>query len=324
MTIKKLFALCASALSLLAASHASAQTYPDRPITLVVAYAAGGPVDSTARLVAKGLSNQLGKPVIVENKAGAGGAIGGGMVAKAAPDGYTLWFAANPTQTINPHIHKALAYDPINDFTPVSFVSKYTNVLVVNNDLPIKSVGDLVQYAKANPDKVSYGSAGIGASNHLSGELLSKITGAPMVHVPYKGNSPAMTDVMNGQLTFMFDITSTALNYINAGRVRVLAVTSPTRNSGLPNVPTMIEAGVPGFDVTGWYGVLGPKGMPRAITDKLNQALKVVLSDPALAQQLKTQGYDVSTSTPEEFAKTIKKDHDFWGKVVRDAKIEKS
>jgi tripartite-type tricarboxylate transporter receptor subunit TctC len=324
MTIKKLLALCASALALLAASHASAQTYPDRPITLVVAYAAGGPVDSTARLVAKGLSNQLGKPVIVENKAGAGGAIGGGMVAKAAPDGYTLWFAANPTQTINPHIHKALAYDPINDFTPVSFVSKYTNVLVVNNDLPIKSVGDLVQYAKANPDKVSYGSAGIGASNHLSGELLSKITGAPMVHVPYKGNSPAMTDVMNGQLTFMFDITSTALNYINAGRVRVLAVTSPTRNSGLPNVPTMIEAGVPGFDVTGWYGVLGPKGMPRAITDKLNQALKVVLSDPALAQQLKTQGYDVSTSTPEEFAKTIKKDHDFWGKVVREAKIEKS
>jgi tripartite-type tricarboxylate transporter receptor subunit TctC len=324
MMMNKLLAPCISALSLLAASHASAQNYPDRPITLVVAYAAGGPVDSTARLVAKGLANHLGKPVIVENKAGAGGAIGGGAVAKAAPDGYTLWFAANPTQTINPHIIKSLSYDPVNDFTPVSFVAKYTNVLVVNNDLPIKSVGDLVNYAKANPQKVSYGSAGIGASNHLSGELLSKITGAPMVHVPYKGNSPAMTDVMSGQLTFMFDITSTAINYINAGRVRVLAVTSSTRNSGLPNVPTMIEAGVPGFDVTGWYGVLGPKGMPRPITDKLNKALKAVLSDPALAQQLKTQGYDVSTSTPEEFGKTIQRDHDFWGKVVRDAKIEKN
>jgi tripartite-type tricarboxylate transporter receptor subunit TctC len=280
-------------------------------------------VDGAARLVARNLSNQLGKQVIVDNKTGAGGAIGAGSVAKATPDGYTLFFAANPTQTINPHIHKSLAYDPIKDFTPVSLVAKYTNVLVVNKDLPIKSVAELVSYAKANPDKVAFGSAGIGGSNHLSGELLKKITGAPMVHVPYKGNSPAMADVIGGQITFMFDITGTAATYVNTNKVRGLAVTSPTRNSSLPNLPTMIEAGVPGFDVTGWYAVFGPAKMPKPIVDKLSQALKVALADPALSQQLKSQGYDVTYSTPDELGKTVQKDLDFWGKVVRDAGIQK-
>ncbi|MGH8808117.1 MAG: Bug family tripartite tricarboxylate transporter substrate binding protein [Noviherbaspirillum sp.] len=323
MMTRKILAISVAAFSLLAAKHASAQDYPDRPIKLVVAYAAGGPVDSSARMVAKNLAAQLGKPVIVENKTGAGGAIGADAVAKAAPDGYTLFFAASPTQVINPHVHKSLAYDPIKDFTPISLVAHYTNVLVVNNSVPAKNVAELVSYAKANPDKVSFGSAGKGGSNHLSGELLKKITGAPMLHVPYKGNSPAMTDLIGGQITFMFDITGTAMNYISSGKVRALAVTSSVRNSMLPDLPTMIEAGVPGFDVTGWYGLMGPARLPAAVTAKLNQAVKVALYDAALKQQLSVQGYDVIVSTPEEFAATIKKDYEFWGKVVRDAKIEK-
>lgn len=323
MMTRKILAISVAAFSLLAAKHASAQDYPDRPIKLVVAYAAGGPVDSSARMVAKNLAAQLGKPVIVENKTGAGGAIGADAVAKAAPDGYTLFFAASPTQVINPHVHKSLAYDPIKDFTPISLVAHYTNVLVVNNSVPAKNVAELVSYAKANPDKVSFGSAGKGGSNHLSGELLKKITGAPMLHVPYKGNSPAMTDLIGGQITFMFDITGTAMNYISSGKVRALAVTSSVRNSMLPDLPTMIEAGVPGFDVTGWYGLMGPARLPAAVTAKLNQAVKAALNDAALKQQLSVQGYDVIVSTPEEFAATIKKDYEFWGKVVRDAKIEK-
>ncbi len=320
MIARQLAALAVAACSM---SAVLAQEYPDKPVKLIVAYAPGGPVDTSARIVARALEGQLGKPVIVENKSGAGGALGAAYVAKAAPDGYTLFFAASPTQVINPHIHASLQYDPIKDFTPVSLVANYTNVLVASVNAPAKSVQELIVYAKANPDKVAFGSAGKGASNHLSGELLKKISGAPMLHVPYKGNAPAMTDVIAGQITFMFDITGTAMNYINSGKVRGLAVTSATRNSMLPDLPTMIEAGVPGFDVTGWYGVMGPAKLPPAVTTKLNKALKTALSDPALDQQFRTAGYDVATSTPEEFGARIQKELDFWGKVVRDAKIEK-
>lgn len=320
MIAQRLAALAVAACTL---PMAQAQEYPDKPVKLIVAYAPGGPVDTSARLVARALEAQLGKPVIVENKTGAGGAIGAGHVAKAAPDGYTLFFAASPTQVINPHIHASLQYDPIKDFTPVSLVANYTNVLVANTNAPARSVQELIAYAKANPDKVAFGSAGKGASNHLSGELLKKISGAPMLHVPYKGNAPAMTDVIAGQITFMFDITGTAMNYIQSGKVRGLAVTSATRNAMLPELPTMIEAGVPGFDVTGWYGVMGPAKLPPAVTAKLNKTLKTALNDPALAQQFSKAGYDLTTSTPEEFGARIQKELDFWGKVVRDAKIEK-
>ena len=323
MSARKPIALIIAACSFAATALVQAEEYPDKPIKLVVAYAPGGPVDTTARIIARSLETQLGKPVIVENKAGAGGALGAGTVAKSTPDGYTLFFAASPTQVINPHIHASLTYDPIKDFTPISLVANYTNVLVANNNVPARNVQELIAYAKSNPDKVAFGSAGKGASNHLSGELLKKISGAPMLHVPYKGNQPAMTDVMSGQITFMFDITSTAMTYITSGRVKALAVTSTARNSMLPELPTMIEAGLPGFDVTGWYGVMGPAKLPAPVVAKLNKSLKTVLSDPALMQQLRTQGYDLVYSTPEEFGGRIEKELNFWGKVVRDARIEK-
>lgn len=310
--------------ALVGASQARADAYPSRPVQLVVAYSAGGPVDSAARIIAQHLGKQLGQTVVVENRAGGGGIIGLNAAAKAAPDGYTLLFAASPPHTIAPHVQAKLPYDPFKDFTPISLVADYTNVLVVNNDTPAKTVGELVSYAKKNPGQVSFGSAGIGGSNHLAGELLKTLTGAPMVHVPYKGNAPAMTDVIGGQITFMFDIIGTALSYIRGDKVRALAVTSASRNRSLPEVPTMIEAGVPGFDVTGWYGLMGPADLPKTVVDKLNQAIKAIVDDPAVAEQLRSLGYDTRPSTPEEFAARIRKEYDLWGKVVREAKIEKS
>lgn len=323
MIARKTVALIIAACAFAASSPVQADDYPDKPVKLIVAYAPGGPVDTTARIIARSLEAQLGKPVIVENKSGAGGALGAGAVAKATPDGYTLFFAASPTQVINPHIHASLPYDPIKDFTPISLVVNYTNVLVANPNVPARNVQELIAYARSNPDNVAFGSAGKGASNHLSGELLKKISGAPMLHVPYKGNLPAMTDVMSGQITFMFDITSTAMNYITSGKVKALAVTSTSRNSMLPELPTMIEAGVPGFDVTGWYGLMGPAKLPPTVTAKLNKALKATLSDLALMQQLRTQGYELVYSTPEEFGKRIETELNFWGRLVRDAKIQK-
>ena len=254
---RKPLAVALSTLALLttaiATDSALAQSYPSRPVRLLVGYAAGGPVDVGARMMAPALQKQLGQPVLIENRAGASGTLAGDLVAKATPDGYTLFFAASPTQTINPHVQKNMPFNPLKDYTPISLLVDYTNVLVVNKDFPAKTVSELVAYAKANPGKVSFGSAGVGGSNHLSGELLKKTTAADMLHVPYKGNAPAMADVIGGKITFMFDIVGTARNFITGERVRALAVTSTRRNRMLPNLPTMIEAGVPKFDVTGWY-----------------------------------------------------------------------
>lgn len=305
-------------------AQASAQdAFPSRPIRLVVAYAPGGPVDGAARIFAPLLSQKLGQQVVVENKPGAGGIIGADMVAKAPPDGYLLHFVASPPLTISPHIQRKIPFDPLKDLQPISMMVDYANVLVVNNDTPARSVPELIAYAKANPGKVTYGSAGVGGSNHLSGELLAHMSGTQMLHIPYKGNNPAMVDVIGGKITMMFDITGTATNYVRGGKVRALAVTSAKRNRSLPEVPTMIESGLAGYDVVGWFGIVGPAALPRPIVDKLNQAARQVLADPALIERLQGLGYEPRPTTPEEFQSVIRKDFDLWGKVVRDAKIER-
>ena len=317
--------LITAALLALNALPAAAQgdLYPSRPVKLIVAYAPGGPVDSAARLLAVPLSQKLGQQVLVENRPGAGGIIGHDAVAKAPTDGYLLLFAASPPHTISPHIQRKVPFDSLKDFSPVSLVLDYANVLVVNNDLPIRNLKDLVAYAKANPEKVTYGSAGVGGSNHLSGELLAKMTGTKMIHVPYKGNSPAMTDVMGGKITMMFDITNTSSQLVRAGKVRAIAVTSATRNRSLPEVPTMIESGLPGYDVGGWFGVMGPAGMPRPIVDRLHRAIVEILADKAFAERLQGLGFEPRPSTPEEFQAVIRRDFELWGRVVRDANIER-
>ena len=300
-----------------------AQTpYPNRPVTLLVGYVPGGPVDAAARIIQMPLQKRLGQPVVIDNRGGASGAIAAAAVAKAQPDGYTLFFAASATQTIAPHVQKSMPYDPLKDYTPIGLVLNAPNVLMVSSALPIKSMQDLTAYAKANPDKTTFGSAGPGASNHLAGELLKKTTGLPMLHVPYKGNSAAMTDVMAGTLTFMFDAVSTGAAAAAGKRVIPLAVTSAKRHPLLPNVPTMAEAGIANFVVGSFYALEGPPGLPAPIVQTLNAALRDVLADPDVQKRLVDAGYEVTPSSADELAAKVKSEHARWGEVAKGLTFE--
>ena len=304
---------------LLAALPALAQ---QQPVRLVVGYAAGGPVDTAARQFAQVFGRELGRTVVVENRAGVAGALGGEAVARAAPDGSVLYFGASPTLTISPHVIKTMPFDTVKDLTPLAPVLSYANALVVNKDLPIKNLKELIAYAKAHPGKVSYGSAGMGASNHLSGELFAKQSGLQLTHVPYKGNAPAMTDVIGGQLTMMFDIVSTARNYVQSGRVLPLAVTSRERNASLPEVPTMREAGLPGYEVIGWYGVYGPAHMKTEQVALVNTAVNRTLADEGLRKLWAEQGYDMWTGAPSVLAEQQRKDLAMWRDVTKGIKFD--
>ncbi|HEV8692065.1 MAG TPA: tripartite tricarboxylate transporter substrate binding protein [Ideonella sp.] len=312
-----LFTLAAAGLCAAPAWGQAAST-----VKLVVGYAAAGPVDTAARQFAPVLARELGRNVIVDNRPGAAGLLGAEAVAKSAPDGSTLYFGASPTLTISPHVMKSMALDPAKDLVPVSPVLSYANALVINKDLPIKSLAELIAYAKANPGKVTYGSAGMGASNHLSGELFAKQAGAQLTHVPYKGNAPAMTDVIGGQITMMFDIVSTARNYVQSGRVRALAVTSRVRNPSLPDVPMMREAGLPGYEVIGWYGVYGPAGMGAEQVKQLNVAVNHALADAELRKQWAEQGYDMWVGEPAKLAAQQRGDFEMWRGVTAGIKFE--
>ncbi|MFZ3123822.1 MAG: tripartite tricarboxylate transporter substrate binding protein [Acidovorax sp.] len=291
-----------------------------QPVRLLVGYAAGGPVDQGARLFASALSRELGVPVMVENKAGANATIAGNEVARAKPDGLTLWFAASPSITISPNVMSKMQFDPAKDLTPVAPVLSYYNVLVVNNNEPYKNLRELVSYAKAHPGKLAYGSAGVGGSNHLGALLFAKRSGIDMNHIPYKGNAPAMTDVIGGQINMMLDIISTASTYIHSGKVRAIAVTSPQRNASLPDVPTFAESGIEGlkgFDVGGWYGVYGPKGMAPELVARLNKAVNAALQQPDLKKRYKELGYDEWTGSPQKLAERAAKERAMWATVTQ-------
>lgn len=300
----------------------NAQTFPNKPIRLLVGYTAGGPADNAARRIAPALQKELGQPVVIENRGGAGGVLGADVVAKSDPDGYTLIFMSSPTQVMTPHMMKSLPFDPIKDFTPVSMAVGFSTALLINKDFPARTLTELVAYAKANPDKVSFGSAGIGSSNHLAGELLKKDSGTSMLHVPYKGNSLALSDVISGQLTFMFSSIGDSIPFVNSGQVRALAVSSKERSRALPNVPTMSEAGIPGFNVTAWYALEGPAKMPANVVARLNAAMRAALADPSVMKQFTDIGYDVIPSTPGELAQTIETEFVQWSSVARGVKLE--
>lgn len=293
-----------------------------QPVKLLVGYAAGGPVDTAARQFAVAFSKALDMNVIVENRPGVSGALAGAAVAKSEPDAQMLYFAASPTLTITPHVVRSMPFDPQKDLMPVAPILSYANVLVVNKDLPIKTIPELIAYAKAHPGEVTYGSAGMGASNHLSGELLAQRTGTKLVHIPYKGNAPAMTDVIAGQITMMFDIIGTARNYISAGRVHVLAVTSPGRNASLPNVPSMQEAGIAGYDVQGWYALFAPPGLPADRLARYQDAARKALASEDLKQKLVEQGYDLWTGTGQDVRERIRKELGLWATVTKGMKFE--
>ncbi|WP_313296259.1 tripartite tricarboxylate transporter substrate binding protein [Diaphorobacter sp.] len=302
----------------LAALPALAQD--SQPIRLLVGYSAGGPVDQGARLLSVALTKELGATVVVENKPGANATMAASEVSRAKPDGLTLWFAASPTVTISPNVMSKMPFDPQKDLTAIAPVLSYYNVLVANNDQPFKNAKELVEYAKTHPKQLSYGSAGVGGSNHLGMLLFARKSGVDLNHIPYKGNAPAMTDVIGGQISMMMDIISTASGYIHGKKVRAIGVTSPQRNAMLPDVPTLAESGIDslkGFDVGGWYGVYGPKGMAPELTTKLNQAITAALKQPELSKRLKELGYDEWTGAPQLLSERAAKERAMWATVTQ-------
>lgn len=320
--MKRIFANLALAACLVAAaSTAIAQSgWPQRPVKLIVPFAAGGPSDVLARALARSLGQSLGQPVVVDNRIGAGGSIGIDAVAKAAPDGYTLGFAHTGSTAINPHLYAKHPFDPINDLTPITPVVSFANVLVVNPKVPAHTVAEFVAWAKANPSIASFASGGNGATNHLSGELLKAITGAPVMHIPYKGNAPAMMDVISGNVPAMFDIPVAVMPQVKAGKVRALGITSAKRSSYMPDVPTMSEAGYPAFEEAGsdlWFGLVAPASMPQALVDRIYAETLKALRTPELQETIRGMAYDVWTMSPSEFKSFIRTDYVKWGKIVK-------
>ena len=305
------------------ASPTWADTWPSRPIKWIVPFPPGGPTDIFSRTVAQQLQVALGQPVVVENRGGAGGGVGMQALAKAAPDGYTIGLSTTGTHTINPALYgDRVGYDPIKDFTPLTMAVSYVNMLVINANHPAKNLKELVDFARANPGKVSFGSAGNGASNHLSGEVLKMLTGAQMQHVPYRGSALAMNDTISGQITFMFDVLNVAIPQSRSGRVRALAVTSGKRSPYLPEVPTMEEAGVAGYSAAGsdlWFGIMAPAGLPKPVADKLQSELVKVLRSPEMRQAIRAQFFEPYTSSPEEFLRVIRSDGAKWARIVKES-----
>ncbi len=313
------FAAVATAIALVTTTAAAAQgaAYPTKPVRLVVPFPAGGTTDILARAVAQKLSETWGQQVIVDNRPGAGGNIGSELVAKAPPDGYTLLMGTVGTHAINPSLYAKMPYNHVKDFTPVILVAGVPNVLVVNPSLPFNSVQELIAYGKANPNKLNFASSGNGTSIHLSGELFRTMTGVQMTHVPYKGSSPALTDLIGGQVQLMFDNLPSSLQFIKSGKLRALAVTSLARSQALPDVPTLAESGLPGFEASSWFGVLAPAGTPADIVAKLNGAVAAWLASPAAKEQLAAQGAIAAGGSPDAFVKHIADESAKWAKVVK-------
>ena len=307
--------LCAIAL-LAIALQAHAQSYPTRPIRIVVPFGPGGFTDVAARILQKELAPAIGQPIVIENKPGAGSTIGTTDVARSAPDGYSRVMIST-THVISPHLYKQMPYDPIKDFTPVMKLAEGPYVLVVHPSLPVKNVADLIALAKAKPNSIDYASSGNGSAQHLVGALFVTMAGAPLSHVPYKGSSQAMNDVLGGIVKVSFVGVPNALANLQAGKIKALAVTTKKRYAELPDVPTLDEAGVKGYDATVWLGLLAPPGTPRDIVDKLNTSITKILSTPEARKLMASAGVDVATSSPEDFATLMQSELERWGKVVR-------
>ena len=301
----------------LTAVGAPAQTYPTKPIRLVVPFPAGGTTDILAREVGQTLSASLGQPVVIDNRPGAAGNIGSELVAKSAPDGYTLLMGTVGTHAINPSLYARLPYDHVADFAPVILVARVPNVLEVTPSLPVYSVADLIKLAKQSPGRINFASSGSGTSIHLSGELFKTMAGVDMTHVPYKGSAPALTDLIGGQVQVMFDNLPSSLPQIKAGKLRAIAVTSTQRAPALPDVPTIAESGLPGFEATSWFGVVAPAGTPPAIVARLNADVNQWLQTPDAKEKLLAQGAAAAGGSPEQFAAYIRAETEKWAKVVK-------
>ncbi|MFT3721928.1 Bug family tripartite tricarboxylate transporter substrate binding protein [Pseudorhodoferax sp.] len=298
---------------------AAAQNFPTRPITIIVPFSAGGTTDILARIVGQGLTTELGQSVIVDNKPGAGGNIGASLAAKAQPDGYTLFMGTVGTHAINQALYKKMPFDPVKDFAPISRVATVPNLLVAHPSQPFKTVKEMIAYAKAHTGDVTYGSPGSGSSPHVSGALFQSMTGAQITHVPYKGSAPAMSDLLGGQIAVMFDNMPSAIQHVRSGKLRPIAVTTAKRSPELPDVPTIAESGVPGYEATSWFGMFAPAATPKPVLDKLHAALLKVLAQPEVKKKIAEQGGDPVAETPAQFAAFIQAESAKWGKVVKES-----
>lgn len=315
--IKSLLATVALAAAALCGT-AHAQNYPSKPVTLVVPFSPGGATDIMARTLAEPLSKRLGQPVIVENKPGAGTMIASEHVAKAAPDGHTLLLAAS-SLGIAPSLYSKVNYDPVKDFTPVSLVASVVHVLSVHPSVPAKNVSELIAWVKANPTKANYGSVGAGTSTHLESELFATMAGVKMQHIPYKGSAPALMDLVGGNLPVMFDAYASSGPFIREDKIRLLAVTTAQRSKLLPDVPTVAESGLPGYEAMPWLGFVAPAGTPAPVVNRLHAELMEVLKDAAVQDKFRSLGLDIIGNKPAEFAEFIKKDIVKWAKVLKDS-----
>jgi tripartite-type tricarboxylate transporter receptor subunit TctC len=315
-TFAKLLALAAFALG-----NAHAQPYPSKTIRIVVPFAVGGIADTFARVIAQKLTDTWGQPVIVENKTGAGGNIGADLVAKSPPDGYTLVMGNIGSHAVNPYLVKNMSFDPLKDFVPIAHVLDAEGLLVVHPDLPVKTVPDLIAYAKANPGKLSYASGGVGTTSHLAGELFKSLAKVDIVHVPYKGNSPAITDVMGNQAQMIFATMPTVIQQARAGRLRAVATLGTVRAAATPDVPTISES-LPGFDVANWIGLFAPAGTPHEIVARLNAEVQKIMRTPEVQKRLEVEGAKFIPTTPESFAAFQRAESEKWGKAIRDAGIK--
>ena len=305
-----------------AIDSAQAQNYPARAITLVIPFAPGGSTSIVGRAIADKMSELLGEKVVVDNRPGAGGTVGTKAVAKSDPDGYTLLLGYTGTLAIGPSLYKNPGYDSRKDFAPIGLIGNAPNSLVVHPSFPAKTVAELIAYAKANPDKVNFGSAGAGTASHITGEYFARAAGIKLVHIPYKGTGPALTDLLGGHIPMAFAPIPASHPNVSAGKLRALAVTSITRSSLLPDVPTMIEAGLSGFDASLYYGLVAPAGTPRPIIDKLNKALRDALASDEVKKQLGNDGTEITPGTPEDYADFIDKDEKKWSQLVKTSGVE--
>ena len=314
--LKKLFALGALLLPLVALA-----AYPEKTIKIVVGFTPGGSADSIARILGMAMSSRMGQTVIIENRAGANGNIATEFVSRSAPDGYTLFYTSIG-HAVNPALYKDAKYDPVKDFTPIGQVLSAPNVLVVPASSPFNNVKEMITYAKANPGKLDFASSGSGASVHLSAEVFKQMAGLDLVHIPYKGTGSLLPDLLSGTVAMSFPNLPSALPFIQSGKLKALGVTTAKRSAAAPQIPTLAEAGVPGYDMSTWYGLIGPAGMPPAIITQLNHELNAILQDPVIRQKLVAQGVDPVTGSPEEFGQFIRKETRYWAELIKKAKVE--
>jgi tripartite-type tricarboxylate transporter receptor subunit TctC len=302
-----------------AASAALPQDYPSRPIRMIVPFPAGGTADLLARQIGQTMGEALRQQVVIENRTGAGGNIGADLAAKAKPDGYTLLMGTVSTHAINPNLYPNMPYDPVKDFAPVAMVARMPNLLVLHPSVPAASVAELIALAKARPGTLAFASAGNGTTQHLAGELFKKMADVDMIHVPYKGNAPAVTDLVGGQVQVMFDNIPVSLQQVRAGKLRALAVTGPARSPVLPQLPTVAEAALPGYNITSWFGLYAPSGTSPQIIERLNREANKALATALIRRRLTDQGIEPAGGTPGQFAEFMRTELVKWGKIVRES-----